>query len=129
MANAIKGELDFEHGEASYKLRYGVNPLCELETLLKQPVTEAIGVMRGGGNLTVTRALFWAGLLENHGLTLTETGNLMTDVGIGRTADLVLDGIRLAFPKTEDAKAPKGPRTGSPSKTARGTSKSSTDAG
>ena len=109
MANPIKGEVAFEADGATWKASFSVNALCELEEALGMPVPEIGKIMTANMSIKHLRAVFWAGLLDHHGVDLSEAGRVMTLIGIEAAARVVGDAFSLAFPQ-EDAKATARPQ-------------------
>lgn len=76
MANAIKGEVIFEHDGASYTLVLDFNALADFEDATGQNAMKALA----GGDLTISqmRALFHAGLKDRHpDVSLKDAGAML----------------------------------------------------
>jgi hypothetical protein len=109
MANSIKGEVAFQVEGATWKASFSVNALCELEEALGLPVNEIGKIMTANMSMKHLRAVFWATLLDHHGVDIAEAGRIMGLIGIGTAAQVVGDAFTLAFPQ-EDAKATARPQ-------------------
>jgi len=106
MANPHRGEVGFQYGGRDYKLRFSTNALCELEDLLGVGVN-AISQQLGGVDtlrMKTVRAVFWAGLLDNHPqITILQAGEMLGELGLTTGLKLVGDAFALAFPDPEEA--------------------------
>ena len=105
MANPHRGEVGFQYGGRDYKLRFSTNALCELEDLLGVGVN-AISQQLGGVDtlrMKTVRAVFWAGLLDNHPqITILQAGEMLGELGLTTGLKLVGDAFALAFPDPEE---------------------------
>jgi len=108
MANPLKGEVAFQVEGESYTLVFAVNAICQMEAALDLSVSEIAAELDLGLNVTFLRTVFWAALLQHHGVDLTRAGELMTAFGVKPSAKLIIEAFRLAFPQ-EDASAPARP--------------------
>ena len=87
MANALKGEVDFQIGEKTYVMVIDVNSQVEVETLMSTPMQKvawlevyerAVKLHR----MTEFRAIFWGCLRRYHReITLEQAGDLMEEAG------------------------------------------------
>lgn len=108
MANPLKGEVDLVHDGASYRLRFTVDALIQLEADLDLTVGE-IAKTGDGINITVLRSMFWAALLAHHEMSKSDVSDLMGEIGIITASAATMEAFMLAFP-TEAANAPARPR-------------------
>jgi hypothetical protein len=108
----------FEVSGKHFTLRYGNNALAELEGLLLMPITQ-IGerFTQGAMGVREMRAIFWAGLMMQHELSLVDAGHLMDELGLPRVAELVAQAFAAAFPnaQTPPKEVSHSPGTGTPS--------------
>lgn len=114
MANPMKGEVGFTAGGEQYALIYTINALVTLEQKLgvtTAQIGELLGANLSMGNL---RTLFWAGLLERHDCSEEGAGELISEIGIQKAAELIGSGLAKAFPEA-------GKSTGRPRGAAAGT--------
>ena len=67
----------------NYTIEYGQNAVCALEDVVHMPLSEIIDtISKGGVNMRLIRALFWAGLLShNRGLSLERAGDILDQAG------------------------------------------------
>lgn len=103
MANREKGEVSFEAGGKQYTLRYSSNALCELEDALNLGINDIIARMK---NMRVkdARAIFWAGLTDNHpDIDLKAAGRMLDEIKIEKATSLITEAFSLAFGKGEKA--------------------------
>lgn len=103
------GGITLEVGGQSFRLVLDINALCELEELLsttERAVTfQEVLAKAATGSLRHTRALLWAALLRHHpGMTLTEVGGWIEDVGLDVLLSKFDDLAGSARPDTADAK-------------------------
>ena len=89
MPNATKGEVGFEAGGEGYTLVLDFNALCEIE-----------GVLRPGDDRNgpaSTRATLWGALQRHHsGLTLADTGNLISTLTLPRVRELIAQAYEVS---------------------------------
>lgn len=102
MANTHKGEVGFEADGKTYKLRYSSNALCELEGELKCGINDIIERFKNM-SMRDARAIFWAGLTENHDLSLKEAGKILDEVTLPKATDLIGKAFILAFGEGDKA--------------------------
>lgn len=101
MGNRLAGEVSFDVAGATYTLKLGVNELLGLQSELgvenDQEFLSGLGARVR--SLRDLRELFRYALAKHHpDMTPELAGDLMTAVGMQRSADLMLEAIRWAFP-------------------------------
>lgn len=101
MANKHRGEVAL----GDYTLSFSVNAICDLESALGESVTAIAARLSdpAGVSVSTLRSLLWAGLQDNHSVSLKEAGKIMTDAGIAEAAEKVGEAFTLAFPADEGA--------------------------
>ncbi len=125
-ANPLKGEVAFEASGATYTLLYSINSLCALEDRLDMTVQQIGERMSTAMRLSFLRSVFHGGLSTHHAtLTEVEVGELIEDMGVKRTGDLIAEAFFKAF---SDGKAASEPRPRK-AKTGAGTGPSSSPSG
>jgi len=98
MGNPIKGVVTVEAMGQQWRMAFPSNSLVELEEKLDKNVIEIGAMMEAGLRLGHIRSLFWASLLEHHGVTEREAGALMDELGQEVVANKVAEAFILAFP-------------------------------
>ena len=78
MANPYKGAVDIRIGGENRQMKFDMNALCNLEDVLKKPVSEIFD--SGNLGLSAVRAGIYCGLLTyNKRVTLEQVGTWMSD--------------------------------------------------
>lgn len=101
MANRHRGQASFEADGKTWLVSFSANALCELEDVLDMRVSEIAEAMGDpkGMRLKTARAVFWAGLQDNHPeVDVKAAGNLMTG-RIPEAMGVVGRAFALAFPE------------------------------
>lgn len=101
MANPHKGEVAFEAGGRTYKLRYSANALCELEDAVDKPLSEIAEILSDPKKMRIkmVRAVLWAGLTDNHlDVTIKDAGLIVGELTMPKALGLIGDAFALAYP-------------------------------
>jgi hypothetical protein len=111
-----KGGVSFEADDKRYTMTFSINAMCEIEEELDMGITD-IGEIMSAGQVRMKhlRAMFRAGLVDNHpDMTTAQAGDLMTELGPQRAADIIGEAFTAAFPseKAGPANPPKKRRAG-----------------
>lgn len=89
MANALKGEVDFEFGDKTLVLCFSSNALVEVETVAGKDI---IGVLREWQEtpaIAPLRALLWGALRKSApAMSLLDAGDLLDEIGPDRMLEL-----------------------------------------
>lgn len=99
MANPHKGEVGFTAGGAERTLRYDINTICSLEESLGLSFSE-IASRVGRVHVSTLRATLRAGL--GNSVSLGAAGEIIAELGLRRSIDLVTEALTAAFPVKED---------------------------
>lgn len=106
MANKNKGEVEFKAGGETYKLRFSIDSLCELEDLSGKGIAALAQELSDPAKVSIKlmRQVFWAGLRDNHpDINLKAAGELIVEAGgMLPVAELVGQAFTLAFPQRDD---------------------------
>jgi hypothetical protein len=101
--NALKGEVGFEAAGVAYTLVYDINVICIIETKTGLKVRQLVAELLGDASLTITRSVFWGGLITKHpAMTLQDAGTLMGAVKVKRANALMVEALALGFPQDEE---------------------------
>lgn len=125
MSNPLKGEIDFPVGDTSYRLRFSVNSIIEVEDILGVGIIPLSQMFNNPATLKArdVRAMLWGALREHHPeVDLLGAGEIMTIARLRPTIEHVAEALQAAFPPPEDKETP------SPKRGRAGTGKSSTQA-
>jgi hypothetical protein len=109
MANKHKGEVEFTADGTTFKLVYSTNALCELEGVTGEPAIVSFASMGdpAKARISLSRAMFWAGLRDHHSeLSLADAGTMMTSIGLQEANRLIGEAVSLAFPVPEASSRP-----------------------
>ena len=112
MANEHRGEVSFEASGKTWTMKFGTTAMCEIESVTGKNITEIGRELSNPDTATITlmRAVFWGSLQHKHeGIGLKECGELMDDVGVSRTGELIGQAFQAAFP-TRKAGGDENPR-------------------
>ena len=103
--NPIKGEVGFEVEGRAYTMVLDFNALCELE---EQGIQ--LDTLSGGG-LKVLRAVFWAGLLARHEVSLKEAGDLIAALTLPKATEVITKALERSglFSEEKEARPLKAP--------------------
>ena len=106
--NALRGEAAV--AGTDLVLVYDVSALCYAESALGRTtdrILADVDAMEEAGaiDLTLLRALYWAGLQRRHDCDLDGAADLMPSLDVAR--DAVLAGLRAAFGVAEEAPDPR----------------------
>lgn len=128
MANRNRGEVSFKSGEETYTLRYSANTLCEIEDAFDMGVNRIATLLQDQEKLRLShiRLVFHLGLKDRHpDMSLEDAGELISEIGIGRAAELFAEAFSASFPAQEggDARPQVASRNGTGSPSSRPTSK------
>lgn len=104
--NPIKGETRFEVEDGrAFVAVFDIDALCAMEDLRDRPAIEFVAMVARGRIGFMVDAL-WAALRRHHPqLTRAEVAALLPAIKGKKAADLVMDGLRAAFPQPADAEA------------------------
>jgi hypothetical protein len=94
----MKGEVGFTAGADDYIIVYPINALVALEEKLGVSTGQIGSLLGEGFSMGNLRTMFWAGLLARHQMSETEAGDLISEIGIEKSASLVADALAKAFP-------------------------------
>lgn len=104
MANPHKGEVELIAGDETYRLRFSINAMVELEDHFDMGITE-LGDLMGDPTkfrLKTFRKIVWAGLTDNHdNLSESEVGEIISLAGIPATTQAIQKAFSEAFPQSE----------------------------
>jgi hypothetical protein len=123
MSNPLKGEIDFPVGDTSYRLRFSVNSIIEVEDILDIGIVPLSLMFNDVNTLKArdVRAMLWGALREHHpDVDLLGAGEIMTTARLRPTIEYVGRALQAAFPSAEGKESP------SPKRGRAGTGKSST---
>lgn len=128
MGNPLKGDVTFEAGGRSRRLRYSADALCAMEGQLDMGIFSIAQKLQDPDpRLEFIRVVFWAGLLEQDPeITVREAGDLVVELGVMDALAKIAEAMQAAFPEKKGASAgPRKARAGSRA----GTSKASSGPG
>lgn len=113
MANKSRGEVAFEAGGKTYTLRLSVNAIAEIEDLLGGlGIAEITASLAKSPKLGTLRALVWGGLRQHHpDLSLFDAGDIIGDVGVTRTSEIIGESLAAAFPEATEGDNHPSPAT------------------
>lgn len=110
MANREKGEVSFEAQGKTWTLRFSTNALCELEDATGKGAMAVAEEMNDPERVRIKtlRAMFWAGLTDNHDIDVKAAGDLMNEIGVDKAGLLIGEAFQASFPDAEAGEAAKG---------------------
>lgn len=102
-ANPLRGEASFSAGGKDYTLVFDANAFCFAEAEIAKTTDEIVAEIEAApANLTIMRALFWAGLQKHHaGTHMVAAGEIISDLGVVEARVKMMDAMFAAFGKTE----------------------------
>ncbi|MES3154343.1 hypothetical protein [Sphingomonas faeni] len=96
--NRLRGEATLAGGTSTYALVFDVNAFCLAEGALGRATDELVDDYDSGRrDLRLTRGLLWAGLQAKHACTISEAGDIMSDLGATPVQDAISAGLMAAF--------------------------------
>lgn len=88
--------ITFESGGRELALRMDMNAMARYQERSGETISAAIdAIMKDGWDMLRGRRLFWASLAER--VTEDEAGDIMTDIGLSKSLDLVGNALREAL--------------------------------
>lgn len=109
MANPQKGEVGFDVAGKSYVFKLGTYAQALLERRVKMPWPKFFARPEDQWGVDDTLAVFWAGLHRKHKLSEEQVADLLDDLGVDCTKEILTDAFRLAMPE-ETGKADGDPQ-------------------
>lgn len=104
MAASDNGAVSFEAGGATRVLRFSINALIELEAKLGYGIAEIGAKMGSAPSIAFLRTVFWGGLIHaDPELTEAAAGELMDELGLTRSGELIGQAFTAAFPEAKGA--------------------------
>lgn len=99
--NLLKGEVEFTAGGKRWVLCLNFNALCSLEQVLGIRDGDFGRALSGP---TAIRAAFFVGLKGRHPeITEEAVGDLLTELGMTKPSELVMEALKWAMPEAEEA--------------------------
>lgn len=97
-------KLDGQFPLGDHTLTFNVNTFCDLEEHFEvKDVNEVLGIIQGletNPSLKVIRGIFFVALQQEHPeMTLSETGLLISEVGIAKATEALSQAVSQAFPE------------------------------
>jgi hypothetical protein len=115
MANRERGEVELKAGDKTYVLRFGMNAVVEVETLMDMGIREIAAKLQNPDDFRIGtwRAVLWGALHEHQpSLTLLDAGDILGAAGVQPVVEALSQAMMLTFP---EAKADgENPQTASP---------------
>jgi hypothetical protein len=113
MANPHRGQVDLKAGEATYRLSFSINALCEIEDATGKSVNELAAEMGGAPRLSLIRVLLWGALRDHHEeVTLKQAGEIAGEAGMAETGEAIGNAFALAFPDAKEDPGSRPPKAG-----------------
>lgn len=104
MANSKSGAVKFTANDQAYTLVFSMNALCELEEVTGKDLMSVMQALDGesGFSLRMVRALLWAGLSDNHEMTLKDVGRLVEELGgVQEVVPLIEKAFQTGMPEAK----------------------------
>jgi hypothetical protein len=108
MGNPVRGIVTITVSEVEYNLRLGINEWCALEEEMGKSIFDIQkelqeSVQAGSISMQVLRSFFKAMLSGSKpGITREEAGELMTDLGIADSLQVVMKVISASAPEVKE---------------------------
>lgn len=117
MANPFRGEADLLVSGKVYKIKFGINAMCELEDALDRPISQILEELGDEKRVRMktVRAILWAGLQEYQlGFTQETAGDIASIAGIDEVMKAIGAALGAAAPEeTEGDKTARPPKKSS----------------
>ncbi|MZR14224.1 hypothetical protein GQE99_14470 [Maritimibacter sp. DP07] len=95
----MRGGIEFRALGELRTLRFSINAICRIEESTGKPIAELANI-GANAKLQDIRAMFW-GALEPQ-VTVEEAGEIMDELGLNRSAELIGEAFEKAFPEEAD---------------------------
>ena len=109
------GSVKLKVGRKSMTLRFSTNAMVLFEDTHDVPFTRVMEYFERAGQGDISfkamRALLYAGLSDEHDISLEQAGELIDEIGFAVAMEKVAEAIMLAFPEQEEP-AGNGPPEG-----------------
>jgi hypothetical protein len=113
MGNKLRGFIDFEVRDTSYRIAFTTNALCEWEEMTGQSIKDLTTSM-SNPTIKMMRSLLWAGLRDFHPeVSLKDVGDIIDEVGVPVASSIISKAFSVAFPEN---KKESGKTNGNPMK-------------
>jgi hypothetical protein len=102
MANHLKGEVVLEAGGEKLTFRLGVNEMIRIQDALGLAEDDAkfLGALSNLRSFKAVRTIVHSGLLRDQPETTEEqAGDVVTELGMGRVAEVIQQALRWAMPE------------------------------
>lgn len=106
MANGERGEVGFEIGGASYRLKMSVNAVCEIEDASGRSVNEFATALSDTSRFRLSdmRLMFWACMRAGGSdISRDAAGDLIDEIGFERVGLLLEQAFSRAFPEAANS--------------------------
>lgn len=107
MANRERGEVSFEADGTSWTMKIGTGAMCEIEEKTGKGIAEVGALLSDPktASISMMRAVFWGSLITHHkGTTIEKCNELIDELGMAKTAELIGEAFKLAFPVVDNKK-------------------------
>lgn len=98
----VKGEVSFEAGGNTFKVKYSMNALCDLEEKSGQDLGMIMERLETSPSMRDIRTTLWAGLQEHHSDTIIEPRDAGALLPIREAVPIIMEALKAAFPDAEE---------------------------
>lgn len=99
--------IQFDHDGTTRALRFGTNAMASYQEAAGETFVAGVEQLQASAaDFVRLRRLFWCGL--GGAVTEAEAGDMMDDLGIAETADLIGRAVEAAFPKPDEGASGNG---------------------
>lgn len=96
---SVKG-IPFEVGGRSFRMKIGVNAMCDIENSLGRPISSVAEDLQSGVvEMKVIRAIFAASVTPS--ITTVEAGDMIDELGMEEAGQLIGPAFMEAFPAAD----------------------------
>lgn len=97
--NPLKGEVGFETEDGrSFVAVFDIDAICAMEDVRDKPLVQIMAQVVQG-RVSYVRDALWAALRRNHPrMTVSQVGEILTQIKGKKAAEIVLEGVQAAFP-------------------------------
>lgn len=97
--NPLKGEIGFELEDGrAFVAVFDIDAICAMEDLRDRPLVQIMAQVVQG-RVSFVRDALWAGLRRRHPqMTVSQVGEILTQIKGKKAAEIVLEGVQAAFP-------------------------------
>ncbi|MCA0920223.1 hypothetical protein [Pseudooceanicola nanhaiensis] len=106
MSNSKRGAIAFTACGAQHQIHLTTNAMVRYQDLAGETLIEGVQALQDRpGDIKRVRRIFFVGVDRDETMTEAEVGDLIDDLGLKETGDLIGKAVQAAFPKPPEVAA------------------------